>query len=85
MDLGIQGRKAIVCASSQGLGKACALALAQAGVAVIINGRSRERLKRARRRRFAPRVCRASRSRGCGFAHHRRGNALLAACPPPIS
>jgi 3-oxoacyl-[acyl-carrier protein] reductase len=46
MDLGIQGRKAIVCASSQGLGKACALALAQAGVAVIINGRSRESLER---------------------------------------
>lgn len=46
MDLGIAGRKAIVCASSQGLGKACALALAQAGVAVIINGRSRELLER---------------------------------------
>jgi 3-oxoacyl-[acyl-carrier protein] reductase len=45
MDLGIRGRKAIVCASSQGLGKACALALAQAGVSVIINGRSRELLE----------------------------------------
>lgn len=31
MDLGIQGRKAIVCASSQGLGYACALALAAEG------------------------------------------------------
>ena len=30
MDLGIKGRKAIVCASSQGLGYACALALARA-------------------------------------------------------
>lgn len=39
MDLGIAGRKAIVCASSRGLGKACALALAQAGVEVVINGR----------------------------------------------
>ena len=28
MDLGIRGRSAIVCASSQGLGKGCALALA---------------------------------------------------------
>jgi 3-oxoacyl-[acyl-carrier protein] reductase len=45
MDLGIRGRQAIVCASSQGLGKACALALAQAGVSVIINGRSRELLE----------------------------------------
>jgi 3-oxoacyl-[acyl-carrier protein] reductase len=40
MDLGLRGRKAIVCASSQGLGKGCALALAQAGVAVVINGRN---------------------------------------------
>jgi 3-oxoacyl-[acyl-carrier protein] reductase len=40
MDLGIRGRKAIVCASSQGLGKGCALALAEAGVSVVINGRN---------------------------------------------
>ncbi len=33
MDLGIRGRKAIVCASSQGLGRGCARALAEAGVA----------------------------------------------------
>src|SRR5215467_462981 len=39
MDLGIAGRKAIVCASSRGLGRACALALAQAGCEIIVNGR----------------------------------------------
>src|SRR5262249_51390282 len=39
MDLGIAGRKAIVCASSRGLGRGCALALAQAGCEVVINGR----------------------------------------------
>src|SRR5260221_14603778 len=39
MDLGIAGRKAIVCASSRGLGRACAFALAQAGCDVVINGR----------------------------------------------
>ncbi len=44
MDLGIRGRTAIVCASSQGLGKACARALAEAGVALVINGRNRKRL-----------------------------------------
>ena len=44
MDLGIRGRTAIVCASSQGLGKACALALAEAGVSLVINGRNRELL-----------------------------------------
>ena len=39
MDLGIAGRKAIVCASSQGLGRGCAMALAEAGASVVINGR----------------------------------------------
>jgi len=39
MDLGISARKAIVCASSRGLGKACARALAEAGCEVVINGR----------------------------------------------
>jgi 3-oxoacyl-[acyl-carrier protein] reductase len=39
MDLGIAGRSAIVCASSKGLGRACATALAQAGCKVIVNGR----------------------------------------------
>src|SRR4029077_11977225 len=44
MDLGIAGRKAIVCASSRGLGYACAKALAQAGCEVVINGRNQEQL-----------------------------------------
>ena len=42
MDLGIAGRKAIVCASSKGLGRACAEKLAEAGCEVIVNGRSRD-------------------------------------------
>ncbi len=46
MDLGLQGRKAIVCASSQGLGRACAAELARAGARVVINGRDGERLTR---------------------------------------
>jgi len=45
MDLGIAGRKALVCASSRGLGRACAEALAAEGVHVIINGRDSKRLK----------------------------------------
>jgi 3-oxoacyl-[acyl-carrier protein] reductase len=40
MDLGIRGRTAIVCASSQGLGRGCARALAEAGVTLVINGRN---------------------------------------------
>ncbi|WP_242153594.1 SDR family oxidoreductase [Sphingomonas sp. BAUL-RG-20F-R05-02] len=48
MDLGIIGRRALVCASSAGLGYACASALAREGCTVIINGRDAERLERAR-------------------------------------
>jgi 3-oxoacyl-[acyl-carrier protein] reductase len=43
MDLGISGRKAVVCGSSQGLGKGCALA-AQSGVSLVINGRDAQLL-----------------------------------------
>ncbi len=39
MDLGISGKKAIVCASSRGLGKGCAVALAEAGCSLVVNGR----------------------------------------------
>ena len=46
MDLGIAGRKAIVCASSQGLGLACASAVAE-GCHVVINGREPGRLAEA--------------------------------------
>jgi 3-oxoacyl-[acyl-carrier protein] reductase len=41
MDLGIAGRTAIVCASSRGLGRGTAFALARAGCRVIVNGRDR--------------------------------------------
>ena len=47
MDLGISGRKAIICASSKGLGKACAIALANEGCDVIINGRHADSLHKA--------------------------------------
>jgi 3-oxoacyl-[acyl-carrier protein] reductase len=45
MDLGIRNRTAIVCASSRGLGKACALALAREGVHVTINARGTDTLE----------------------------------------
>ena len=47
MDLGIKGRGAIVCASSRGLGRACATELAHAGCRVVINGIDAARLKAA--------------------------------------
>ena len=46
MDLGIAGRKAIVCASSRGLGRGCAMALADAGCDVVINGRDERQLEK---------------------------------------
>ena len=49
MDLGIAGRTAIVCASSKGLGRACAVELAHAGARVAINGRDAERLDLVRK------------------------------------
>ncbi|MCY6380313.1 SDR family oxidoreductase [Hoeflea prorocentri] len=45
MDLGLSGRKAIVCASSRGLGKGCAMALAQAGCDLVVNGRNADTLE----------------------------------------
>ncbi|MBU0724193.1 MAG: SDR family oxidoreductase [Alphaproteobacteria bacterium] len=44
MDMGIRGRKAIVCASSKGLGKGCALALGREGVELFILARGDEAL-----------------------------------------
>lgn len=45
MDLGIRGKKGLVCAASKGLGRACAEALAEAGVDLVINARGAETLK----------------------------------------
>jgi 3-oxoacyl-[acyl-carrier protein] reductase len=45
MDLGIAGRTAIVCASSRGLGRACATALAREGVNLVVNARTRDDLE----------------------------------------
>src|SRR5258707_10883876 len=45
MDMGIKGRKAIVCAASKGLGRGCAMALAQEGVALVINARTKAELE----------------------------------------
>jgi 3-oxoacyl-[acyl-carrier protein] reductase len=45
MDMGIKGRKAIVCAASKGLGRGCAMALAQEGVDLVINARTKAELE----------------------------------------
>ena len=45
MDLGIKGKRALVCASSKGLGRGCAMALAEAGVDLVMNARGRDALE----------------------------------------
>lgn len=45
MDLGIRGKTALVTASSKGLGRACAMALAEAGVHLVLNARGAEALE----------------------------------------
>jgi 3-oxoacyl-[acyl-carrier protein] reductase len=47
MDLGIQGRWALVCGASKGLGLGCAQALAEAGVHIVLNARNAEPLAQA--------------------------------------
>jgi 3-oxoacyl-[acyl-carrier protein] reductase len=47
VDLGISGRTAVVCASTQGLGRASAIELARAGCTVVVNGRSPESTEKA--------------------------------------
>ena len=45
MDLGIQGKRALVCSGSKGLGRGCAGALAAAGVDLVLNARGAEALE----------------------------------------
>lgn len=45
MDLGIRGKRALVTAASKGLGRGCAMALAEAGVDLVINARGAEALE----------------------------------------
>ncbi len=81
MDLGIAGRKAIVCASSRGLGRACAKALAEAGCEVVINGRDRDRLAEtaAELRKRGGKIVEVVADVGSPEGQ----KALFAACPEP--
>jgi 3-oxoacyl-[acyl-carrier protein] reductase len=47
LELGLQGRKAIICGASAGLGRACAAALAREGVEVVVAARGLDRLEAA--------------------------------------
>jgi 3-oxoacyl-[acyl-carrier protein] reductase len=82
MDLEIKGRRAIICASSRGLGRACAEALAREGVDVVISGR---------RAADVEKTVSAINALGGGLASGVVGDvtspegrkALLQACPAP--
>ncbi len=82
MDLGISGRKAIVCASSRGLGRACARALADAGCELVINGRDGKKLEAAAvelRNLTGAKVTAVA----ADISTPEGQAALLAACPAP--
>ena len=82
MDLGIAGRKAIVCASSKGLGRGCATALAEAGCELVVNGRDAALLAKAAaeiRERYKVTVTEVAGD----VSDPKVQKALLAACPDP--
>lgn len=82
MDLGISGKHALVCAASKGLGRACAFALAQAGVHLTLVARGQEALEAAAQEiRAATHVAVAT---VCADVTTPQGRAsMLEACPSP--
>lgn len=82
MDLGLKGRRAIVCAASKGLGRACATALAQEGVHVTITGRDAASLELTARAIAQETGGRVSIAPGDITTAEGRGAALIT-CPEP--
>jgi 3-oxoacyl-[acyl-carrier protein] reductase len=82
MDLGIAGRRALVCAASKGLGRGCALALARNGVELTITARTESAIEQAARE-----IAAATGAKVTAVASDittREGRAAaLAACPEP--
>jgi len=82
MDLGIAGRKAIVCAASKGLGRACAMSLAREGVDLVITARTAGPLEAtAEEIRSATGVL--VRTVASDITTEEGRAAVLAACPDP--
>ena len=82
MDLGIAGRKAIVCAASKGLGRACAMSLGREGVELVINARTAETLEATAediRKETGAKVTAVA----CDITTEVGREAVLAACPQP--
>ena len=83
MDLGIQGKSAIICASSRGLGKACAYSLAINGVNITLNGRNEDVLEKTKAEIFevAPGI--KINAVACDVSTSEGRAKLLEACPEP--
>ena len=81
MDLGISEKKAIVCGSSRGLGKACAESLAKEGVEITINGVNEENLENTKKE-FEDKGFKVQSVLGPMEDENTRV-ALLKACPAP--
>ncbi|HEX2885582.1 SDR family oxidoreductase [Vineibacter terrae] len=82
MDLGIKGRKAIVCAASKGLGRGCAMALAKEGVDLVINARTADVLEKTAdeiRKATGVKVTAVA----CDVTRPEGREAVLKACPEP--
>ena len=82
MDLGIAGRRALVCAASKGLGRGCAEALAREGVDVTICARTEDDVARAAQE-IGVAAARAVTWVACDITTPEGRAAALAACPQP--
>jgi 3-oxoacyl-[acyl-carrier protein] reductase len=82
MDLGITGKRAIVCAASKGLGRACALALAHNGVDLVINARTAGELE-ATAAEIRAATGRTVTAVAADIATKEGRAKVLAACPAP--
>ncbi|WFE91831.1 SDR family oxidoreductase [Roseibium porphyridii] len=82
MDLGLSGKKAIICASSRGLGRGCAEALAEAGCDIVLNGRN-ESVLAATKSAIQERYDVSVQSVAADVSTREGQDALLAACSAP--
>ena len=82
MDLGLKDKKAIVCAASKGLGKACALSLAKNGVDLVINSRTASELE-ATAAEIRAATGRTVTAVACDITIAEGRAKVLAACPSP--
>ncbi len=82
MDMGIRGKTALVCASSKGLGRACAFSLAREGVNLVITARGKEALEKAAEEIRAATGVKVV-AVASDIATEAGRAAVLAACPQP--